>query len=89
MALGAWRSQVLTVVLHQSLALITCGLVLGVGGAAAAARYLTGLLFGLTPLEPATFVGVVLMFFMVATLGSYVPARRATQVDPMVALRCE
>jgi len=47
------------------------------------------MLFGLTPLDPATFIAVSLMFALIATVASYVPARRATKVDPLVALRCE
>ena len=89
MALGARRGQVLAMVLRQGLALIVIGLALGLGGAAAGTRYLEGLLFGLTPLDPSTFVYVAAAFSVVALLASYVPARRATRVDPLVALRCE
>ena len=52
-------------------------------------RFLQGMLFGITPLDPKTFMAVSLMFGLVATFASYVPARRATKVDPMVALRTE
>jgi putative ABC transport system permease protein len=89
MALGARRGQVLSMVLRQGLALIAIGLALGLGGAAAGTRYLEGLLFGLTPLDPPTFAYVAAAFALVALLASYVPARRATLVDPLVALRCE
>ena len=52
-------------------------------------RYLEGILFGLEPLDPPTFVGVAVLFAVVAALACYVPARRATRVDPLVALRTE
>jgi putative ABC transport system permease protein len=86
-ALGATRGNVIRLVLGQSALLIAAGLVLGVGAAAAFTRHLQGLLFGLTPLDPATFTGMAVTFGMVATLASYLPGRRATQVDPLVALR--
>ncbi len=89
MALGAQRQAVLSLLLRQSLVLTGAGLALGVAGAAAMTRYLEGLLFGLTPLDPPTFVAVALAFTSVAMLASYVPARRATTVDPLVALRHE
>jgi putative ABC transport system permease protein len=87
MALGAARADVMSLVLAQSVWVTVVGLVLGLAGAAAMTRYLHGMLFGLTPLDPATFFVVSLLFVFVAALASYVPARRATQVDPMVALR--
>ena len=89
MALGARRGQVVTLVLAQSLALIAIGPIVGLGGAAAGTRYLEGLLFGLAPLDPSTFVYVAAAFAVVALLASYVPARRATRVDPLVAPRFE
>jgi predicted permease len=88
-ALGARRSEVIELVIKQGLILTGVGIALGVGGAAALTRYLDRMLFGLTPLDPATFVGVSVLFGAVATLASYVPARRATKVDPLVALRCD
>ena len=69
--------------------LTVIGVAAGVAGAAALSRYLESLLYGLTPLDVTTFVAVVVMFAAVATLASYVPARRATRVDPLVALRTE
>jgi putative ABC transport system permease protein len=88
MALGAEPTAVIRLVLGQTAALTATGIVLGLTGSAALTRYLRGLLFGVTPLDPATFVVVALMFIAVATLAAFVPARRATKVDPLVALRC-
>jgi putative ABC transport system permease protein len=89
MALGAKRGQVLTLVIRQGAVLAAVGIGLGLAVAAAGARFLQGLLFGITPLDPKTFVAVSLLFGLVVMFASYVPARRATQVDPMVALRSE
>jgi predicted permease len=89
MALGAQRTQVLALVLRKGLILTTIGIALGLVGAAAGTRLLQGMLFGITPLDPKTFMAVSLMFGLVAAFASYVPARRATNVDPMVALRSE
>jgi putative ABC transport system permease protein len=86
-ALGAQRAHVLGLVLGQSLRLTGLGIGLGVAGAAAVTRFLGGLLFGLTPLDPATFIGVAALFAIVATLAALLPAHRATRVDPLVALR--
>jgi putative ABC transport system permease protein len=89
MALGARRAQVLALVLRQGLVLAAIGIMLGVAGAAASARLLQGMLFGVTPLDARTFVVVAVLFGLVALLAAYLPARRATQVDPIVALRAE
>lgn len=88
-ALGAQRAHVLGLVLGQSLTLTGVGIGLGVAGAAAVTRSLRALLFGLTPLDPATFIGVAALFAIVATLAALLPAHRATRVDPLVALRNE
>ena len=88
-ALGARRREVLALVLKQALLVTAAGILLGVAGAAAITRYLEGMLFGLTPMDPATFALVPLILAVVATLASAVPARRATKVDPVVALRSE
>jgi putative ABC transport system permease protein len=88
-ALGARPRAVLGLVMSQSAVLSVAGVVIGLAGAMWATRYLQGLLFGLTPLDPATFVAVAMLFLAVATLASFVPARRATTVDPSVALRAE
>ena len=89
MALGAERRAVLRMVLHRGIVLMTIGIVLGLAGAAGLTRYLSGMLYDLTPLDPATYAVVAMLFAAVALVASYLPARRATQVDPVVALRCE
>ena len=65
------------------------GIVLGLAGAAGLSRSLTAMLYGLTPLDPTTYVAVTSLFGVVTALASYVPARRAANVDPMDAIRCE
>jgi putative ABC transport system permease protein len=89
MALGAARADVLSLVLGQTLGLTVIGITLGLAGAAAFTRYLAGMLFGLTPLDPTTFMAVALVFGAVAICAALVPARRATNVDPLIALRYE
>jgi putative ABC transport system permease protein len=88
-ALGAPRAGILALVLGQGAVLAGFGVAAGLAGAFASTRYLSSLLFGITPLDPATFAAVALVFAGVALLASYVPARRATSVDPLVALRSE
>ncbi|MGH9613269.1 MAG: ABC transporter permease [Bryobacteraceae bacterium] len=89
MTLGADRRSVLKLVLRQSMRPVAVGVVIGVTGCAAVSRVLSGMLYGISPLDPVAFVGVSLLLAGVALLASYVPARRATKVDPMVALRYE
>jgi putative ABC transport system permease protein len=89
MALGAQKGQVLTLVLRQGLFLIGTGLMLGLAGAAALTRYLQGMLYGLTTLDPVTYVGASALLAAAATFASWVPARRATRVDPLMALRSD
>ena len=86
-ALGAQRRNVLRLVLREGATLTIAGIALGLAGAAAATRVLQSMLFGVAPLDPTTFAVVSAIFGAVATLASYMPARRATRVDPMVALR--
>jgi putative ABC transport system permease protein len=88
-ALGASPSDVLRMVLRQSLTLTGVGIVLGLAGAAAVTQLLTSMLFNVKATDPLTYVAVVALLFAVALLASYVPARRAMRVDPMVALRYE
>ena len=89
MALGAQRRDVMMLVLRQGLLLTCAGVIPGVVGALALTRLMKGLLFGISPADPATFVGVVMLLFTVTAAASFVPARRATKVDPMSALRSE
>ena len=89
MALGAGRPRVLALVLGQSFVVTIAGVAVGIGGAAALTRYLEQLLFGLTAVDPMTFVAAALLFSVIATLAAYAPARRATRVDPLIALRSE
>jgi len=89
MALGARPSAVLTLVLRQTGVLTLAGMVLGLAGAAALTRYLDGMLFGLAPIDPATFAFAAVMFAAVAAVATLVPASHATRVNPVVALRTE
>jgi putative ABC transport system permease protein len=89
MALGAKRSDVLLLVIRQGFTLMLSGAAAGVAGALFGARFLAGMLYGVKPADPVTFGVVLLTLGVVAALASYFPARRATKVDPMVALRNE
>jgi putative ABC transport system permease protein len=89
MALGAQKSEVMALVLRHSLMLTAVGIVIGLVGAAAVTQYLDGMLFGVQPLDLTTFVAVSIVFAATATLAAFLPARRATRVDPLVALRYE
>jgi predicted permease len=89
MALGADRRTVLRLVLRQGLVLALIGVAFGLAAGAAASQVLRRLLYGVSALDPIAFGGAALLFMLVAAAASYVPARRATRVDPMVALRAE
>jgi len=86
-ALGAARGDVVRLVVRRIVVLVVPGLALGVGGALAATRVLSSLLFEVKPNDPATFVAVALVLVCVALVAGFVPARRASRVDPLVALR--
>ncbi|HXM21915.1 MAG TPA: ABC transporter permease [Terriglobales bacterium] len=88
-ALGATRRDVLRMILARSFSMTGLGLLVGILGAVALTRLLSGLLYGVRPIDPLTFVAVSLLLGVVSLLASYIPAWRAARVDPMVALRCE
>jgi ABC-type antimicrobial peptide transport system permease subunit len=89
MALGAQRDSVLKLVLRQGAWIVAIGVAFGVAGAAALTRYLASNLYGLNPLDLATFSVVAAAFSAVALVAAYIPARRATAIDPLVAVRYE
>jgi putative ABC transport system permease protein len=89
MALGAERGQVTWQVVGGSLKLVLIGVAVGLAAAAGLTRFLTSLLYEVRPMDPATFASVFGVLLGVALLASYLPARRAAKVDPVVALRCE
>ncbi len=89
MALGAQSGEVLRQVLKEGARMVAVGLALGLMGSLAATRFIATLLFGVKPADPLTFAAVAAMLTIVALVASYIPARRATRVDPMVALRYE
>ena len=88
-ALGASRASIFHVIASEGLRVIVGGVAIGLGSALVLTRYLEGLLFGITPGDPRTFVTVALLFFAVAGVACSIPARRATRIDPMVVLRHE
>ena len=89
MALGAQASDVLRDVLMRGLTLTAAGVAVGLAGAFALTRIISSLLYEVSPTDPLTFLCVLLILSGVATLASYIPARRATKIDPMEALTCE
>jgi len=89
MALGACRGDILRLVLGQAMSTAAIGVAAGIGGSFALTRTMQSLLFGTSAIDPITFAGVTLLLSVVALLASYIPARRATKVDPIVALRYE
>jgi len=89
LALGARRGNLVHMILGQGLRLAIAGAVVGLAGALIVTRLMAGLLYGVRPTDPLTFAGVAALLIGVALLACYLPARRATRVDPIVALRCD
>jgi putative ABC transport system permease protein len=89
LALGATRGDVVAMVLRQGMRMAVLGAAIGIVAARGATRLIAGLLFGVSPADPATFTAIPLLLLAVALAACYVPARRATRVDPMLALRAE
>jgi putative ABC transport system permease protein len=88
-ALGAQLRDVMRLILGRGLSLVVFGISVGIAGALALTRFLSSLLYGIKPRDPMTFIAVSVVLIGVALIASYIPARRATKVDPMVALRYE
>jgi putative ABC transport system permease protein len=89
MALGAQPRDVLRLVIRQGMVLTIAGLLVGIGVGLAATRVMTDMLFGVTATDTVTFISAGALLVLVAFLACYVPAQRATKVDPLVALRYE
>jgi ABC-type antimicrobial peptide transport system permease subunit len=89
MALGAGRPNMLWMILREILVLVSFGIVIGIPVTLAGDRMVSNMLFGLNPTDPATLVGATAILLTVAAVAGFLPARRASLVDPMVALRYE
>ena len=89
MALGARQEDILRKVLREALVLVLVGIAIGIPIALGALRLISSMLFGLKPTDPLTLAGAIVFMLAVAAIAGYLPARRASRVDPMVALRYE
>ncbi|MCA1659404.1 MAG: FtsX-like permease family protein [Verrucomicrobiaceae bacterium] len=88
-ALGAGKGSIFRLVVGQAMTLVGISLIIGLAGAFAATRLLNSLLFGVGASDPVTFISIVLLVSAVAFIAAWLPARRATRVDPIIALRAE
>jgi ABC-type antimicrobial peptide transport system permease subunit len=89
MALGARRSEVVAMILRETLVLVLAGIALGIPAVLASARITGQFVYGLSPNDPATILGVSAILMGVALLAGFVPALRASKVDPVIALHAE
>ena len=89
LALGAQKRPILRTILYQGLKLTVAGAIVGLVCALIVSRLMAGVLLGVRPTDPATFVGVAALLIAVGVVACYIPARRAMQMDPMIALRHE
>jgi putative ABC transport system permease protein len=89
MALGAGRGGIVSLVFGQSLRVVVAGVIIGVGAAFGLSRLMTTMIFHVKPADPLTYISVVALVLLVAALSVLLPARRATSVDPLIALRYE
>ena len=88
-ALGARRDDVLKLIIGEGLRLTLIGIAIGIAGSLAFARFLSSMLYGVTPTDPLTVVAVSCLLLLVALLACYLPARHAVRLDPLAALHCE
>jgi ABC-type antimicrobial peptide transport system permease subunit len=89
MALGAQRADIFEMVVWRGMSLILVGLLFGLAGALAATRFITSLLYNVSPSDPATFAAIAVLLALVALMACYFPARRAIKINPLEALRYE
>jgi putative ABC transport system permease protein len=89
MALGAEARDVVKLIVKQGMRLTLIGTIIGLALSVAMTRLIANLLYGVKAIDPATFAGVAIFLMVVALLACYLPARKATKIDPMIALRCE
>ena len=87
MVFGAPRTSILNLVVGEGLKLSAAGIAIGLAGAFAITRVMASMLVGVNPTDPITFAAIVALFVLIATVASWIPARRASRLDPMAAIR--